>query len=246
MKQKTSLNRWWAARLRQKKFLHRQWLDGGMWLRLKINTRKVAATFFVLRQEQQYKEMAACCADIVSNCRNGFQRPLHNENRTRLSRLRLAEKKIQPFLHQPLSLSNVDIPHPASSAPLIIPSSSSDTISPPGHFSLVWLQVLGVRAGGLHAPERRPLPLVLPPRRDGPEARRCGEEGRPSPAGRAPGPQGGEQAQQAVREGRKEGRKEGRPSFYFWLGVCARRTAVSTRSLSFGLVGGGKQWHARR
>eukprot|EP00752_Nemacystus_decipiens_P014275 g12696.t1 len=43
------LFRWWAGRMRQKKCLHRQWINGGMWLRLKINTRQVSSAFIILR-----------------------------------------------------------------------------------------------------------------------------------------------------------------------------------------------------
>lgn len=43
-------DRWWAARIKKKQFLERQWINGGMWLRLRVNTRHVATTFIVLRQ----------------------------------------------------------------------------------------------------------------------------------------------------------------------------------------------------
>ncbi|CAM9821927.1 unnamed protein product, partial [Ectocarpus sp. 4 AP-2014] len=54
------LFRWWAARIRKKKFLKRQWINGGMWLRLRINTRQVATTFIVLRQEYWAFARATC------------------------------------------------------------------------------------------------------------------------------------------------------------------------------------------
>ncbi|CAN0281875.1 unnamed protein product, partial [Ectocarpus sp. 12 AP-2014] len=54
------LFRWWAARIRKKKFLERKWINGGMWLRLRINTRQVAATFIILRQEYWAFARATC------------------------------------------------------------------------------------------------------------------------------------------------------------------------------------------
>ncbi|CAM9303164.1 unnamed protein product [Ectocarpus fasciculatus] len=54
------LFRWWAARIRKKKFLERQWINGGMWLRLRVNTRQVATTFTVLRQEYWAFARATC------------------------------------------------------------------------------------------------------------------------------------------------------------------------------------------
>lgn len=40
---------WWAARARKKRFLARQWINGGMWLRLRVKTRQVVKMFVVLR-----------------------------------------------------------------------------------------------------------------------------------------------------------------------------------------------------
>lgn len=40
---------WWAARARKKRLLARQWINGGMWLRLRVKTRQVVKMFVVLR-----------------------------------------------------------------------------------------------------------------------------------------------------------------------------------------------------
>lgn len=58
-------------------------------------------------------------------------------------------------------------------------------------------QVLGVRPRGLHSAKRRSLPVVLPARRDGQEARPGGEESGSSAPG-TPGTQGGQHKQEQV------------------------------------------------
>lgn len=40
---------WWAARARKKRLIARQWINGGMWLRLRVKTRQVVKMFVVLR-----------------------------------------------------------------------------------------------------------------------------------------------------------------------------------------------------